>query len=246
MAGILSRTISMRAPFYFGSVLAAIGAVFAYTKIKELDMLHKMSTTSPIQTLRILLGNKQAKAMFPIWLAVTTFIGIALTFSPRVGPSILLTSFLLAGAVLVLAVTQPLFGHLSDKYGRNRLMMIGMLSLIGLLVTMIDYVRRPGQVLFLAPFIVIFGLGSFAFAPAALATLGDFAPSGGRGVTMGVYSLVISLGTIIGPLLGGYLLDHYGLSSLFYAALLILMAALGTAILIAGPDFTTLGRASNT
>jgi predicted MFS family arabinose efflux permease len=53
---------------------------------------------------------------------------------------------------------------------------------------------------------------------------------------MGVYSVVISLGTIIGPLLGGFLLDHYGLASLFYAALVILIAALAIAILLAGPD----------
>jgi len=90
----------------------------------------------------------------------------------------------------------------------------------------------------LIPFFAIFGIGSLAFAPAALASLGDFAPERGRGTTMGVYSIVISLGTIIGPLLGGYLLDAYGLSSLFYAGLVILIVALGVAILIAGPGFS--------
>jgi len=245
MAGILARNLSMSAPFYFGSILAAIGAIFAYAKVKEKSVHHGHSALSPIQTLRFLLGNRRSAAMFPIWLAVTTFIGIALTFSPRLGPSMLITSFLLAGAVLILAFTQPLFGHLSDRYGRNRLMMLGMLSLIGFLVTLIDYVRRPSHLVFVAPFLVIFGIGSFAFAPAALASLGDLAPLRGRGTTMGVYSLVISLGTIIGPLLGGYLLDRYGLSSLFYAALVILMTALALAILIAGPDFRNLGLGSD-
>jgi len=79
-------------------------------------------------------------------------------------------------------------------------------------------------------------VGSFAFAPAALATLGDYAPEKGRGTTMGMYSVVISFGTIIGPLLGGYLLDNYGFSSLFYAGLIILMVALALAIGIAGPN----------
>jgi predicted MFS family arabinose efflux permease len=41
-------------------------------------------------------------------------------------------------------------------------------------------------------------------------------------------------------LLGGYLLDRYGLSSLFYAGLVILIAAMGFAIIIAGPDFRNL------
>jgi len=51
---------------------------------------------------------------------------------------------------------------------------------------------------------------------------------------MGAYSVVISLGTVVGPLLGGYLLDRYGAESLFYAGLILLIGALGLAILIGG------------
>jgi MFS family permease len=146
----------------------------------------------------------------------------------------------MAGIVLVLAFTQPFFGHLSDEYGRNRLMILGMLSLIGLFATVIVEFRSHLELTYLTPFFVVFGVGSFAFAPAALASLGDFAPERGRGTTMGVYSVVISLGTIIGPLLGGYLLDRYGLTSLFYASLVILIAALGVTTLItsSGPTQT--------
>jgi MFS family permease len=214
-----------------------VGAVFAFFKLKEERVERVKRVLSPIQTLRLLFGDKRAAAMFPIWLSVTTFIGMALTFGPRLGPSPMITSWILAGIVLVLAFTQPFFGQLSDTYGRYRLMMLGMLSLMGLFVTVIVMFRGHFQIVYLSPFLAIFGVGSFAFAPAALASLGDFAPEGGRGTTMGVYSIVISLGTIIGPLLGGYLLDQYGLVSLFYAALIILMLALGVTILIAGPGF---------
>lgn len=237
VAVILARTHSLVAPFYFGSALAAIGAVFAYFKVKDQETQSRHSALSPLQTLRLLLSNRRAAAMFPIWLSVTTFIGMALTFGPRQSSSPLLAGSLLAGLVLVLALTQPFFGHLSDTYGRDRLMMLGMLSLIGLFVTVIAMLRGNLKLMFVAPFLAIFGVGSFAFAPAALASLGDLAPEKGRGTTMGVYSVVISLGTIIGPLLGGYMLDHYGLSSLFYVGLLILITALAFAIIIAGPDF---------
>jgi MFS family permease len=235
VAGLLARLGSTLEPFYFGSALAALGALFAYFRVRE-TRHHGHSALSPIETMRLLLKDRRAAAMFPIWLSVTTFIGMALTFGPRLGPSPLATSAALAGIVLVLAFTQPVFGHLSDHYGRDRLMMIGMLSLIGLFVTVISWLRRRLELMFIAPFLIVFGLGSFAFAPAALASLGDFAPEKGRGTTMGVYSVVISLGTIIGPLLGGYLLDHYGLSSLFYAGLVILIVALALAIIIMGPS----------
>lgn len=236
-AGVLMRTHFLLAPFYLGSALAAVGAVYAFFKVKEKRSRRSRSALSPIQTVRLLLSDRRAAAMFPIWLSVTTFIGMALTFGPRLGPSPMITSSVIAGIVLVLAFTQPFFGHLSDNYGRERLMMFGMLSLIGLFVTVIAMFRWHINVLYLIPFFAVFGVGSFAFAPAALASLGDLAPEQGRGTTMGIYSVVISLGTIIGPLLGGYLLDRYGLTSLFYAGLLILISALGVAILIAGPGF---------
>jgi MFS family permease len=235
-AGIIARTHSLLAPFYLGSGLAAIGATYAYFRVKEKSG-HKRSALSPIETIRLLIGDKRAAAMFPIWLSVTTFIGMALTFGPRMGPSPMITSFVIAGVILILAFTQPFFGHLSDNYGRGRLMMLGMLSLIGIFATVIAMFRWHIDALYLMPFFAIFGVGSFAFAPAALASLGDIAPKHGRGTTMGVYSVVMSLGTIIGPLLGGYLLDRYGLTSLFYAGLLILISALGLAIIIAGPGF---------
>jgi len=236
VAGVLLRTHFSLVPFYFGSALAAAGAIYAFFKVKEKADVGKDKALSPVQTMSLLLRDRRAAAMFPIWLSVTTFIGMALTFGPRLGPSPLLTSFLIGGSVLILAFTQPFFGQLSDRYGRDRLMMLGMLSLIGFFVTVIVMFRGRHEPIFTVPFLIVFGVGSFAFAPAALATLGDYAPEKGRGTTMGMYSVVISFGTIIGPLLGGYLLDNYGLSSLFYAGLIILMVALALAIGIAGPD----------
>jgi MFS family permease len=232
-AGILTRIGTRTTPFYFAATLAAVGAIFAYTTVQE-TRGRAGSTVSPIQTLKLLLSHRRAAAMFPIWLAITTFVGVALTFGPRFGPSPFLTSLLFGAAVLILAVTQPLFGFLSDRYGRDRLMMFGLLCIIGLFYTAINMVRGRLGFWTGAPFVAIFGVGSFAFPPAALASLGDLAPARSRGTTMGAYSVVISLGTIIGPLLGGYLLDRYGMASLFYAGLVILIGALGLAILIAG------------
>jgi MFS transporter, DHA1 family, multidrug resistance protein len=233
-AGVLTHFGSTTAPFYFAAALAAAGAVFAYFKVEETSSRDKRSALSPIRTLTLLLSHRRAAAMFPIWLAVTTFVGVALTFGPRLGPSPFLTSLAFGGIVLVLAVTQPLFGALSDKYGRDKLMMLGLLSIIGLFYTAILMMRGRISLWTGAPFLGVFGVASFAFPPAALASLGDLAPESARGTTMGAYSVVISFGTIVGPLLGGYLLDRYGTASLFYAGLVILIGALGLAILIAG------------
>ena len=235
-AGVLTKLGSRTTPFYFAAALAAVGAIFAFFKVEETRLADKRNSLSPLKTLKLLLSHRRAAAMFPIWLAITTFVGVALTFGPRLGPSPFVTSIVLAGGVLVLTVTQPLFGYLSDKYGRDKLMMLGLLSVIGLFYTAITMLRGRLGFWTGAPFLVIFGVGSFAFPPAALASLGDLAPERSRGTTMGAYNVVISFGTIIGPLMGGYLLDRYGPASLFYAGIVLLIGALGLAILIGGTE----------
>lgn len=56
----------------------------------------------------------------------------------------------------------------------------------------------------------IFALMAGAFGPAALAGLTDVAQEDKRGTTMGLYSVVISTSMIVGPVVTGYLVDHYG------------------------------------
>ncbi len=56
----------------------------------------------------------------------------------------------------------------------------------------------------------VFALMAGAFGPAALAGLTDVAQEDKRGTTMGLYSVVISTSMIVGPVVTGYLVDHYG------------------------------------
>jgi MFS family permease len=57
----------------------------------------------------------------------------------------------------------------------------------------------------------LFGFMAFAFAPAALASLSDVAKKRQHGVTMSVYSMVISAGMMIGTPVSGAVLNAAGL-----------------------------------
>ena len=65
------------------------------------------------------------------------------------------------------------------------------------------------------------------FTPAALAWLaGTLPPQAGRGAAMGIYSVLLSLGAILGSLLAGLLGQRYAVDGLLYGTVLVAVAAL--------------------
>ena len=55
-----------------------------------------------------------------------------------------------------------------------------------------------------------FGFMAGAFGPAALASLADVSHQKRRGMTMGLYSFVISAAMTVGPIMSGAIIDNYG------------------------------------
>ena len=65
------------------------------------------------------------------------------------------------------------------------------------------------------------------FTPAALAWLAGTLPvQSGRGAAMGIYSVLLSVGAIIGSLLAGILGERYSIDGLLYGTVLVAVAAL--------------------
>ena len=65
------------------------------------------------------------------------------------------------------------------------------------------------------------------FTPAALAWLAGTLPiQSGRGAAMGIYSVLLSVGAIIGSLLAGVLGEHYSIDGLLYGTVFVAVAAL--------------------
>jgi MFS family permease len=55
-----------------------------------------------------------------------------------------------------------------------------------------------------------FGFMAGGFGPAALASLADVSQQKRRGMTMGLYSFVISAAMTVGPIASGAIIDRYG------------------------------------
>jgi len=116
----------------------------------------------------------------------------------------------------------PYFGRWSDRRGRKPLIVIGLLSYAWIAVLFLMF---PG----VTSLIVIRffqGIASAALMPVIQAYVGDIAPCGREGRTLGCFNLALFLGLGFGPLIGGAVHDAWGLSAAF--------AAMGFLALIGG------------
>ncbi|HEX7197594.1 MAG TPA: MDR family MFS transporter [Candidatus Limnocylindria bacterium] len=105
--------------------------------------------------------------------------------------------------LLTATVTGPIYGKLSDQFGRRPMLMIGVgLFLIGSLLCGLS--QEMWQ---LIVFRGIQGMGAGAIFPIALAVIGDLFTPRERGKYQGLFGAVFALASILGPALGGFLTD---------------------------------------
>jgi predicted MFS family arabinose efflux permease len=175
--------------------------------------------------------DRHTKAILPIWLSLTSLIGIVF-FLPRalrqVGVHETLTGELLFAGIMVIGVGSIGFGALSDRLGREKTMAIGAAGLFGLLVGLALLFQDMGSGLNVLRFLPILGpagIATSALVPSVLAAVGDRAKVGRKGTTMGLYSLMLSLGIAFGELLAGFASLLGGLSTILYAGSVIFLGA---------------------
>jgi MFS family permease len=117
------------------------------------------------------------------------------------------TSLLAAIYPATWSICQLATGPLSDRWGRKRPIVAGML-LQG--VALMSMTRVSGFASW-AVALVALGFGTALVYPTLLAAIGDLAHPSWRGVAVGVYRLWRDLGYVVGALLAGILTDMFGI-----------------------------------
>src|SRR5262245_39697407 len=133
------------------------------------------------------------------------------------------TSYLLASTCTV-----PIIGKLSDLYGR-KLFFIGGMVVFLLGSALSGTAHNMGQ---LVAYRAIQGLGAGALMPIALAFIADIFPPAERGKWQGLFTAVFGLSSIIGPLIGGAITDHWGWPWVFYVNMPVGAVALIVGLLV--------------
>jgi MFS family permease len=216
--------------FVLAGVIGAAGLLYVYMSvrepkrdeftIKQLDARHILSV----------FRRRSVVLLTMPWMMMYIMIGGGLAFAGLEGKNQSIPAWLvgtgMAGLCIMLMSTQRFFGRLSDKHGRLPLMLTGVVGILGLVILgggvymagwpkSLDVVT--GNLLVWGPVIGlagVFGFMAFAFAPAALASLGDVAKKRQHGVTMSVYSMVIAAGMMIGTPASGAVLNAGGLPAM--------------------------------
>jgi EmrB/QacA subfamily drug resistance transporter len=132
------------------------------------------------------------------------------------------TSYLVASTVTV-----PLWGKLSDLFGRRATLVAGILIfLTGSFLCGMAWGTVP-----LILFRVVQGLGSAALFTSAFAVVADLFPAAERGKYQGLFGGVFGLSSVVGPLVGGFITDDFGWHWVFFINLPVGAVALAVIFL---------------
>ena len=232
IGGIL-LAVSIRAPFFFYAGTLAIATVIALVFLSPKRLAAREAAvvaTEPAEAepprpggwaeLRGALRNGAYRAALAVNLTTgLTVFGLRSALIPlfvvqalQQGPSLSGWAFLVA-AVVQAAILLPA-GRLTDLRGRRPAMIIGTIAtIVGMLMLVIDDLATGSLSVALVVFflsMVVMSIGSAFLGSAPSAVVGDI--MGGRqgGGVVAAFQMVSDIGAVIGPLLGGLLLDLYG------------------------------------
>jgi MFS family permease len=133
---------------------------------------------------------------------------------------------LMAVIAIAGALAKLILGHLSDKVGRIRIMM-----LCGALIAIGGFGLASIQTFFaLILFAVVFGVGYGTIWPVFAASARDFFPKEYVGGVVGLWTLYHGIGSILSPIIAGWTIDVTG--SYGWAFILVMISAIISMLLL--------------
>ncbi|WP_217206470.1 MFS transporter [Streptomyces sp. AC550_RSS872] len=129
-----------------------------------------------------------------------------------IGASAQQTQWILDSYILVFAGLLLTSGSLGDRFGRRKVMLIGLL-LFGAASLAAAWCANPGEVIAVR---VAMGVGGALIMPSTLSILITVFDEEERGKAMAAWSSVSMLGLVGSPVLGGVLIEHFSWQSIFF------------------------------
>jgi DHA1 family multidrug resistance protein-like MFS transporter len=157
---------------------------------------------STLRNLKILATSGVEAVQYFAFGAVETFMPLHLR---DLGYSTGKIGLLLAAQILAATLTKPVMGRFSDRYGRVRMIVSGLILggiAAGTMVLASDY-------FVILALMALFGLGLATVTASTAALVADLSPSHGRGGALGILSSIMDIGQASGPIVTGVLVSAY-------------------------------------
>jgi len=120
-------------------------------------------------------------------------------------------SWVVVAYLLAATIAAPLYGHLSDHFGRRRMLMVA-LAVFTLASAACAFAPT---LLALIVARAVQGLGGGGLMTLAQALIGEHVPPRERGRFAGYFAVLFTLSSTAGPILGAYLTEHFGWRAIF-------------------------------
>ena len=216
IGGYIYENYSTAMVFNTMSVLVAISLILTVLLVPDEESLGVKRREKPVPISKIL-GNRTLSSIV-IYRAVNALgRGTIMSFLPLFAVQILGLSstyigIILSTGIFLNAFLQTPMGILADRVNKSKLLMGG--GLVGAVGYF--YMVQTGTIaeIFVARMIV--SIGGALSLPAVTAIMAEEGRKLGSGSTVGVFNTAMSIGQIVGPVFSGYLLDVYGMGSVFY------------------------------
>src|SRR5262250_1847448 len=130
---------------------------------------------------------------------------------------------------LVFAALLLTFGSLSDRFGRKGMLLAG-LAVFGAASLAGGFTTTPGQLIAAR---AVMGLGAAMTFPATLSLISNvFTERRERARAIGLWGAIAGVAIALGPIVGGWLLEHYSWAAIFIAMAPVAAAAVILAALV--------------
>src|SRR6476620_7524212 len=118
-----------------------------------------------------------------------------------------LTSYIVAAAIMT-----PLSGFRANRVGRKRVLMVAVAGFV--IASVLCGIAQ--SLLQIVAFRLLQGFFGAALVPLGQSVLLDIYTVEERGSAMGVFGVPVMVGAVLGPVIGGWLTDHYSWRWVFY------------------------------
>ena len=225
MGGILTEHLGMNAAFYaMGglNLLAFLGVALFLPEIST-----RKKATAANSSYKDIAASSVMRGLFSFRLGFALARGAFVTFLPilagiNLGLSPSLVGTLLAVNILGMSLLQIPAGIIADRFSKRALVVLGCaIHLVALAL-----IPAVGNFWHLLVLCVLLGIGGAIAMPAASVLVISQGRRFGMGVTMATFSVAMSAGLAIGPILAGVMADFLSISTVFYfAAAVVLVGA---------------------